>query len=160
TLGTASLSQVRLPLGPSPVTLRVVDSQGRADTASATVTVADTSPPTLQIVGLPANLWPPNHRMVTVHPSAQSVDVCDPAPRVVLASADSSEPPDAAGDDDGRTSVDVTGVIVGGSPGDLGLRAERSRSGPGRAYRLTCTARDAAGNSTTTDSQVFVPIDR
>jgi hypothetical protein len=78
---------------------------------------------------------------------------------VVLAEAGSSEPADADGDEDGRTSVDVTGADPGTPDFVLDLRAERARTGPGRAYRLLYTAYDASGNAATATVLTAVPLD-
>lgn len=158
-LGTQAIQPVLLPLGASRITLRVVDQQGSADTAAAIVTVADSESPTLILTGAPPLLWPPNHRLVAVRPAWQVTDRCDPAPVVVLAAVGSSEPADAEGDEDGRTSVDVAGADLGTPDAALDLRAERSRAGPGRAYRLDYTAYDASGNAATAASLTAVPQD-
>jgi len=158
-LGTQAIQPILLPLGASRITLRVVDQQGSADTAEAIVTVTDTEAPTLILAGVPPVLWPPNHRQVAVRPAWQVTDRCDPAPDVVLAEATSSEPADAEGDEDGRTSIDVAGADPGTPDAALDLRAERSRAGPGRAYRIVYTARDAAGNAATAAVLTAVPLD-
>src|SRR6185436_12562135 len=141
------------------ITLRVVDGQGASDTAEALVTVADTEAPTLVLGGVPSILWPPNHRRVEVRPAWEATDRCDPSPGVVLTEAADSEPPDAAGDDDGRTGVDVAGADPGTADTVVELRAERSRAGTGRAYRLVYAALDASGNSATAEAVTTVPLD-
>ncbi|HEV8703306.1 MAG TPA: thrombospondin type 3 repeat-containing protein [Candidatus Polarisedimenticolia bacterium] len=158
-LGTQAIQPAILPLGASRITLRVVDQQGSVDTAEATVTVNDTEAPTLSLGSVPSVLWPPNHRLAAVRPAWQVTDRCDPAPNVVLSEAGSSEPADAIGDEDGRTSVDVAGADLGTPDFALQFRAERSRTGPGRAYRLLYTAFDASGNAATAAVVTTVPLD-
>jgi hypothetical protein len=158
-LGTQPVQPVALPLGASRITLRVVDGQGASDTAEVLVTVADTEAPTLVLGGVPSILWPPNHRRVEVRPAWQATDRCDPSPGVVLTEAASSEPSDAAGDDDGRTGVDVADADPGTADAVVELRAERSRAGTGRAYRLVYTALDASGNSAAAEALTTVPLD-
>ncbi|MBI1950443.1 MAG: hypothetical protein HYS34_03670 [Acidobacteria bacterium] len=136
-----------------------MDQQGSADTAEAIVTVADSESPTLILTVAPPLLWPPNHRLVAVRPAWQVTDRCDPAPAVVLAAVGSSEPADAEGDEDGRTSVDVAGADPGTPDAAFDLRAERSRAGPGRAYRLDYTASDASGNAATAAALTSAPLD-
>jgi hypothetical protein len=158
-LGTHAIQPAMLPLGASRITLRVVDQQGSADTAEATVTVTDTEAPTLSLGGVPSVLWPPNHRLVAVRPAWQVTDRCDPAPNVVLEGAGSSEPADEDGDEDGRTGLDVAGADPGTPDAALEVRAERSRAATGRVYRLLYKAFDASGNAATAAVLTTVPLD-
>jgi hypothetical protein len=87
-------------------------------------------------------------------------DRCDPAATARLVSVVSSEPDDAPGDGDGRTTGDVMGADVGTPDGEVLLRAERSGDGPGRSYELTYAARDASGNSASALTVVTVPHDQ
>src|SRR5262249_5015614 len=123
------------------------------------VTVRDTTPPSLTLGADPVVLWPPNHRLVPVQVSWQVRDLCDPAAGARLLSATSSEPDDAAGDGDGRTTGDITGADLGGPDAEVSLRAERSAAGPGRSYDLTYAATDASGNSTSALTIATVPRD-
>jgi hypothetical protein len=110
----------------------------------------DTVPPTLTVTGLPETLWPPDHRMVTLAPTVDADDDQDPEVEVTLV-VSSSEPDDGLGD--GDTGND----FVVRSPADFDLRAERSGTGSGRAYTLSWTATDDAGNATTVSRTVVVP---
>jgi len=98
--------------------------------------------------------------MVPVQVGWQASDVCDPAVTVALVSITSSEPDDAAGDGDGRTTGDVADASVGTADGVVQLRAERSGEGPGRTYEITYLARDASGNSASALALVTVPHDQ
>jgi subtilisin family serine protease len=141
------------------VTLRVTDRSGRSDTATTTITVSDTQAPTLTVRAEPAMLWPANHELMPVHVQLAAQDRCDPLVRVVLVSATSSEPDDAAGGADGDTTGDLQGVDPGTADTELLLRAERNSKGPGRVYTLTYQAIDAAGNQTLRQATVVVPHD-
>jgi hypothetical protein len=151
---------VSLPPGGSAITLRVTDSQGQQATDGLLVTVQDTTPPALTLTSSRSTLWPPNHRLVTVHVTLQMQDLCDPTPTVALVSASSSEPDDAPGMADGDTVGDIVGADLGTADTDVGLRAERDASGPGRTYRLTYQVSDAHGNTSTSFVDVTVPHDQ
>jgi len=159
-IGTDPILTVTLPLGQHRIGLRVTSAAGLQDMAQIDVTIEDTAPPTLLAVADPSVLWPPNHRMVPVHVSLQVGDLCDPGPTVVLVSAQSSEPDDAADDSDGQTTGDVAGAGIGTSDDSISLRAERSGVGPGRVYELTYLAMDSSGNTTSAVAMVTVPHDQ
>jgi hypothetical protein len=158
-LGGGATVDATLPLGSHAITLKVTDSAGLASTAVLTVTVRDTTPPTLAALADPPNLWPPNHEMVPVHVGLQAADLCDPAPVVALLSVDASEPDDAAGFDDGGTVGDIDGLDPGTPDVDLRLRAERDGRGSGRIYRIHYRVSDGAGNSAPAFAIVTVPHD-
>jgi hypothetical protein len=147
-LGTGkSLTDV-LPLGSHPVSLKVTDSKGASATSEVVIQVVDTTAPSLSLTMNPSVLWPPDHKMVPVAAAWRASDACDPAPRVSLVSATSSEPDAAA----------ILQDAPSGSPGaTILLRAERSGNGPGRVYTLTYTATDASGNRSPAVGVVTVP---
>jgi len=147
------------PLGSTQVTFVATDSSGNLATCSVDVPVRDTTPPVIALGADPTTLWPPNHRLVPIHVSFQATDRCDPSATVLLISATSSDPDDAPGDGDGRTTGDVAGADVGVADTDLLLRAERSADGPGRAYELIYLAADASGNGASAMALVSVPHD-
>ncbi len=159
TLGTGPMLSVTLSLGSHTVGLRVTDKQGATETAQTVVSVRDTTPPTLTLATDQTTLWPPNHRLVAVHPLLQVSDRCDPTATARLIAAVSSEPDDAPGDGDGRTTGDVTGADIGTPDEEILLRAERSGDGPGRTYELSYTATDGSGNAVSASSLVRVPHD-
>jgi len=115
------------------------------------IKVVDTTLPSLSLTLSPTVLWPPNRRMIPVRVTWRASDACDPAPRVSLVSATSSEP-------------DTTAILRNASQGSTGaiipLRAERSEKGPGRVYTLTCSATDASGNRSSAVGVVTVPRHR
>jgi hypothetical protein len=158
-LGHGETLAVDLPPGPHAITLRVADTYGAFTEDSVIITVDDV-PPELSVAANPAELWPPNHRMVEVSVAITASDDCDPAPVVRLVSVTSNEPDDAPGPGDGETQGDITGADVGTADDTLWLRAERSGEGPGRTYELRYEARDAAGNVTPAMAVVRVPHDQ
>jgi hypothetical protein len=144
------------PLGEHALTLRVSDRINPPVSCGTTVTVRDTTAPTLSLSASPLVLWPPDHVMRSVSVLATSSDLSGVT---LTASVTSSEPPDAAGD--GSTEPDWTAPVVDPSGViTLWLRAERSGTGAGRTYTIIVTATDAAGNSTSATIDVLVPHDR
>jgi hypothetical protein len=79
---------------------------------------------------------------------------------VLLASATSSEPDDAPGNNDGATTGDIQGADIGTPDVALLLRSERGGKGPGRVYTLTYRAQDRSGNTTSGSATVTVPQDQ
>ena len=113
--------------------------------------------PTLVLSASPTALWPPNHRLVDVSISAEPV--CGSA-IVTLESVTSSEPDDMPGGADGTTDDDIQGVTPGTADFTFSLRAERSGSGQGRAYRAAYRAIDTFGRSATSTVVISVPHNR
>jgi hypothetical protein len=142
---------VKFGMGLNVVTLTVTDTAtGLTSTDSVNVNVVDTTQPTLSVSGVPAQLWPANHKMVRFFPVVTTSDACDASPTVTL-KVKSSEPDDGTGDGD------TAGDIVVHSPTDVELRAERSGNGPGRTYTLTWTSTDDSGNARSVTLVVTVP---
>ena len=156
-LGTGPRLAVTLPLGTHRLGLRVTDSAGASDVVEHTLEVADTRPPDLSVTASPAVLQPPNHRMVPVHIAWSTTDACSGAATVRLVEVRSSEPDDAPGNGDGKTTGDIAGAAPGTADATVLLRAERSASGPGRVYTLRYVATDATGHETTGEATVTVP---
>ena len=152
-----ALASPILARGVHALTLRVTDSAGATATESLVVEVADTRTPTLSLNLTRSLLWPPNHRMVTIHAQASAGDACGPA-AVVLLSIVSDEPDDATGSADGATLNDVDSAAPGSADFEFRLRAERSDTGDGRVYTVVYKATDAAGNITTAARKVTVPL--
>lgn len=115
----------------------------------------DATAPTLSAQASPDQLWPPNHKYVTVEAATLVSDDRDPSPTVELVSLTSNEPDDAPGDADGNTRNDI--VIV--DDDTFQLRAERSEDGTGRIYTITYQATDACGNVTLATATIEVPVD-
>lgn len=159
-IATGALAEAVLPAGRRIVTLKVTDRAGATATDDVIWTIsADTTPPELTVSVVPAILWPPDHRMVPVQASAAAADACGDVV-IRLDSVTSSEPDDARGDGDGRTTEDIQGVEIGTADLELALRAERLAGGSGRVYTLVYSATDEAGNVSTTRAYVKVPHDQ
>ncbi|HYV84291.1 MAG TPA: thrombospondin type 3 repeat-containing protein [Patescibacteria group bacterium] len=159
-VATDAVTTATLPLGTTPLLLRVTDSAGESATTSLVATVRDTVPPDLSLTVSPSVLWPPNHRRVEVRFAWQVSDRCDGRPAVTLVEASSSEPDDAPGDGDGHTTQDIYGAALGTPDAGLWLRAERASSGSGRTYTLRYRAADASGNVRDASAVVRVPLDQ
>ena len=143
-------------LGTTTVTFTATDPAGSVASCSVSITVADTTPPVVTVHASPADLWPPDHTMRPVHLTVVAVDACDPSPVVRLQSVTSSEPDDAPGQRDGKTTGDVQAATAGTLDVDVLLRAERDAQGPGRTYSARYLATDASGNGGTGVGSVAV----
>jgi hypothetical protein len=146
---------VTLPPGTHPIMLVVEDELGRSDDDTTTVTVQDTTQPSVEVWAGPDVLWPPNHKLVPVSISVAAEDACDPGPlECWVTDVRSSEPQDAQGD--GHTDPDwsITGPL------ELLLRAETAGGGTGRVYTAAVVCVDAEGNEATAEADVHVPHNR
>lgn len=132
----------------------VSDTAGNTATASRSVTVEDTTPPTISdIAASPDTLWPPNHKLVGVNAAYSAQDSCSAVVTCSLSVA-SNEPANGRGD--GNTDSDW--LIY--TDTQLSLRAERSGQGDGRIYGLTASCSDASGNLASGAGEVTVPKSR
>jgi hypothetical protein len=91
----------------------------------------------------------PNHRFVDVKASYGVSDAGNQASCALAVT--SNERTNGRGD--GNTPIDW--IILDAE--HLQLRAERSRRGSGRTYRVVVTCRDQAGNSASAAARVRVP---
>ncbi|MHC4791328.1 MAG: HYR domain-containing protein [Planctomycetota bacterium] len=143
------------PLGVTIVTFTATDASGNSSSCSMTVTVVDTTPPTINSVSAdPSVLWPPNHKMVEVTVTVDSVDICDPAPVCNIVDVTSNEPINGLGDGDTEPDWEITADLT------VNLRAERAGSGNGRIYTIYVECTDASGNTATATVEVTVPHDQ
>jgi hypothetical protein len=129
------------PLGTTTVQCTATDTHNNTAHGSFTVTVRDTTPPTIvSITANPNSLWPPNHKMVAVTVTVIASDLVDPHPISHIVSISSNEA--INGNGDGNTSPDweITGPLT------ANIRAERA-GGTDRIYTLTIAATDASGNT-------------
>ncbi len=134
-------------LGTTTVTVTATDAAGNVSTGSFTVTVRDTTAPTISsLTASPNSIWPPNKKMVAVTITAGTTDLVGVA-SVKIISVATNEP-------DGNTQWQITGPLT------LNLRADRLGTGTGRIYTITVEARDAAGNASTKTVTVTVPHDQ
>jgi uncharacterized repeat protein (TIGR03803 family) len=132
-------------LGTTPVTLTVTDNHGASNSCTATVTVMDTTLPTISDVAVTPNvLWPPNSKMVEVTVNYTATDDCSTVSNTLFVT--SNEVPNGGAPD---------WVIEDNH--HVQLRAERSGTGSGRVYKVTVISTDNAGNSATSTVTVTVP---
>jgi hypothetical protein len=147
-----SITLTQSPAGPyqkgtTPVTLTVTDSKGASSQCTGTVTVVDTTAPTITAASVnPSALWPPNHKMVAVTVNYNATDNCG-QPACQISSVVSNEP---------IISADYSIV----NAHQVQLRAERLGSGNGRIYTIAITCTDASGNSSNQAVTVTVPHDQ
>lgn len=136
-------------LGTTTVNCSSTDTHGNTALGSFTVTVNDTTPPTISVTATPNNIWPDDHRMVDVTLAVVAVDNCDTAPVNRIISVTSNQP--ILGPGSGNTTPDyiITGDLT------LQLRAERTQ-GLDRTYTITVTSTDFSGNTSTTTTTVTV----
>ncbi|TMH55770.1 MAG: hypothetical protein E6H53_16340 [Betaproteobacteria bacterium] len=141
------------------VTYGSVDRAGNVETPKALSFKVDQTAPKFTTCALsPAQLWPPNHKMVNVTVSVVVTDGGSGPTGFVLKSVASNEPDNGLGD--GDTANDIQGFEVGMPDTQGQLRAERSGLGSGRVYTLTYQALDAAGNVQICSATVTVPHDQ
>ncbi len=144
---TGETPEVEFPLGTTVITLVVSDDLTDSEPDSVTVTVIDIMPPVFNsVVTSPAQLWPPNHKMVNVEVRILATDNCDPVPEITIDSVTMTE-----GVDDDCDIIDINNIM---------LRSERTGQAPERVYTLHYSATDDSGNSATTSIDVAVPHDR
>lgn len=146
--GNSPTLTVTVPLGTHTFALTVTDIIGLMNTATAQVTVRDTTPPTLNVSLSPHVLGPPNGKMTQINATTSVSDVCNSNPKVILLSIVSSEP----GPGEIQATFGTDDVV-------FFLQAARLGSGTGRVYTVTYQATDASGNSTQTSAYVTVPHD-
>jgi uncharacterized repeat protein (TIGR03803 family) len=133
------------PLGKTAVTLSVTDNHAASNSCAATVTVVDTTPPTISdVTASPNVLWPANHKMVDVVVNYTAMDDCGTVSNALFV-ASNEAPNGGAGD----------WVIE--DEHHVQLRAERASAGTGRVYSITVISTDKAGNSATKTATVTVP---
>jgi hypothetical protein len=107
----------------------------------------------------PSQLWPPNHRMISISATVNTSDQGGSgATAFQLLSVTSNEPDNGLGD--GDTADDIQGVSVGTADTSFQVRAERSGTGTGRIYTANYQVTDAAGNMAVCSATISVPHDR
>jgi alpha-tubulin suppressor-like RCC1 family protein len=134
------------------VTFSASDAAGNPGTDTSTISVVDTTGPTIGSVSASPNfLWPPNHNMVPVTVTVSVADACDPSVTCSITTVTSNEPENGLGDGDTSPDWAITGDLT------LDLRAERSGKGTERVYTITVTCTDDSGNSATKTVTVAAP---
>jgi hypothetical protein len=144
------------PLGTHDLVVTASDSSGATlgEVCSTSVTVQDSLPPQGTDNGM--QLWPPNHKMVTIDVAAcvSIVDSCDADVKVAFTRVTSNEVFDGQGD--GHHSPDIEVFDCN----RVDVRRERSGQGGGRVYTFDWVAQDAAGNESTGTCTVGVAHDQ
>src|SRR5262245_28390190 len=135
--------------------LRLTEPFAQTDQDQTHVAVVDTTPPQLSLSVSPAQLSPPNHKLVLVTATLAATDTCDASPAIRLVSITSNEPDNGLGD--GDQPQDIQGAAFGTDDRQFLLRNERSGTGRGRIYTITYSATDASGNTTLRQATVTVP---
>ena len=103
----------------------------------------------------PATLWSPDNKMVDVHVGNVSDPDGDPF-TIAITGITQDEP--AGQNDKGNGAHSIDGAGVGTSTAQV--RASRDGNGNGRVYRITFTATDRLGASSTGSVTVCVPHDQ
>jgi uncharacterized repeat protein (TIGR01451 family) len=158
-LSSSSDVNVNAP-GTYHVVWSATDPSGNVGTATRTVTVVDTIPPTITLNSYAPSMWPPNHKYstfrVTDFVTAVS-DSCNTAlgvGNVVIEKVTSDEPDNGGGD--GDTANDM---LIAADCKSVQLRSERNGSGDGRVYVITFKVSDGT-NVTRKTVKVIVPHDQ
>ncbi|HEV7572046.1 MAG TPA: HYR domain-containing protein [Thermoanaerobaculia bacterium] len=129
------------PLGTTTVQCTATDTHNNTAHGSFTVTVRDTTPPTIvSITANPSSLWPPNHKMVAVTVTVIASDLVDPHPTSHIISISSNQPMNGNGDGNTSTDWEITGPLT------ANVRSERA-GGSDRVYTITIETTDASGNA-------------
>ncbi|MGR9071468.1 MAG: HYR domain-containing protein [Gammaproteobacteria bacterium] len=142
-------------LGVTPVTFGAVDDSGNTANCGASLTVQDTTPPTIDsVTASPETLWPPNHKLHDIDVAVAVSDICDTGASCEIVSIGSDEP--VNGNGDGNTDPDWEIL----PPLSAKLRAERAGTGDGRVYTITVRCTDGSGNTSEDTVDVTVPHDK
>jgi hypothetical protein len=146
-----------MPASTTTYTVTMSDANGCTATDEVTVTV-DMEAPVITAAA-PTNLWPPNHKYVTINLSQCVLVVSDncadlATSNVVISKVTSDEPEDSQGDGDGNTTNDI---VIASDCRSVQLRSERQGSGNGRVYTIHLSASDGNGNIGTATCLVTVP---
>ncbi len=140
----------------TPVTFTGTDQCGASDFDISTVTVVDTTPPTVECDVELTELWPVNHAFVDVGFTFSEADVCSPGQSSVVISVTSDEATGPSGVGDG--SPDFCGDAIVTPDDRVLLRSERSGTADGRVYQITVTATDPCGNVAQCQKTISVPM--
>jgi hypothetical protein len=146
------------PLGDTDVIFTATDDSGLESSCTATVTVIDTTAPTITVELSRDVLWPPNHKLSEITATVTVDDVCDADASFVLTDIFSNEPDNGQGD--GDTENDIQEAEYGTDDTAFLLRSERMGGGDGRKYTIVYTVTDASGNAVDDTSCVRVPHDQ
>lgn len=148
-----------LDTGIYTVTLAVNDGFSEPVSKDIIIEIIDTIAPTLAPVADTNMLWPPNHKMIDVAIATNASD--NSGEKITLSVAIfSNEPEDGIGDGQTESDWEITEIDETNGLIYLQLRAERSGTGDERAYTVTISATDEAGNNSSSDVEIIVPHDK
>jgi hypothetical protein len=149
-IATGATPSVTLGVGAHTITLEVTDPGNLTSTTTVSVTVTDTTPPTIQTLAASPNLLRSvSNVLLPVTISGTATDLVTPSPALSLLQVTSNEP-DPSGNP-GDLSPDF--VLTPGSM-IASLRAERFTYV--RVYTVTVQAADGSGNTSTATVPVRV----
>jgi hypothetical protein len=127
---------------------RVYDANGGVGADVNYFYIGDTTPPTIDLTILQPTLWPPNGKLVlAAEVSVQ--DDHDPTPEVVI-DVTTSDPPKPGR---GKPAWEV---VRDGDVWQVWLAAKKAKKGGERAYTISVTATDDAGNTSGATGTVSV----
>jgi hypothetical protein len=131
--------------------LRVTDSEGLSDEATAELTITpDASKPVIsKVTATPASVWPPNHKMNAVTVNVSVADACG-TPTCRIVSVTSNQPTETTGPKRGEPDWVITGPLT------LQVRGE-SAPRQDRVYTVNLSCEDETGNAVTSTTTVTVP---
>ncbi len=153
-LGTGDQICPTLSRGSHTITVRVTDNLGLTATDTLVAFVVDTTPPSISGSATPNRLYPPDSRMVPVVTTVTVSDACG-GTTTVLTGVTSNQPDDLPGPGDGTTINDIQDWTPGTFDTSGSLRSEWN-NGFTRAYEISYTATDGAGNSSSLIITVLV----
>jgi len=119
------------------------------DGANNIVRVLDNTPPAIAGMPTSCSIWPPNG--TTVHVATVSAADSGAGLASFTVTGASNEP---------SSTPQVSIIQTPSGAYDVSLLADRLGTGSGRIYTLTATARDRAGNNTTSTTTCAVPHDQ
>ncbi|MDP8242953.1 MAG: HYR domain-containing protein [Candidatus Hinthialibacter antarcticus] len=135
-------------IGQTTVTCIAVDDFGNQAICSFVVKVTDTTPPQINdAVPDPAEIWPPNNKMI---PVTISVDAFDTASETVNCQIISVTSDEEITEDDWEITGDLT----------LLVRADRDGNGDGRVYFILVECTDEYGNASQEVVEVTIAHDQ
>jgi hypothetical protein len=106
-----------------------------------------------RLTASPAELWPPNHKLVPVTITPTPASACGTTTWEIV-SVTSNEAVDGLGSGDTSPDWEIESGL------SLKLRAERAGTGSDRVYTVTVRGTDEGSNTATRSVTVTVPHDR
>ena len=145
------------PVGTTAVTYTAKDGAGNLATGTQTVTVIDSTPPSITKTSAnPSDLWPPNHKMVNVSINYNASDNCN-LPTCQIASVTSNQPINRSD----YTILDAHHIrLLAENDCEEHGKCPKDCDHKNRIYTINITCKDTAGNSSSKAVAVSVPHDQ